>query len=339
MKTHPMLRYPAIAAALVLCLLTGNAAAQSINPRPMQRATDDHLALLMSRAYDKLDQAADEARTRQVALSDGQPLLTAIYAGVIGCGCADQLNEELWQVRKQRIDEWAKRKPGSVTARVAVAGFPIGYAWMARGGGYASTVSPEGWKLFAERTEQGRRALEALDAKTKQDPGWYELMLNVAVSQGWPRDRFDALFSEAVGKHPYHSTFYFKRMSYYSPRWYGSPEDEKRVVEEAVERTRPRWGETMYARLNWRDIDASMFEPGRTDWPRMKAGFQQMTKEYGDAWNINSFAKFACVAKDYETFSGLAAKIGDSPIPEAWEPSVHIYKGCKNIAAKMAGQR
>ncbi|HVJ13001.1 MAG TPA: hypothetical protein VNC62_15630 [Burkholderiales bacterium] len=323
----------------MLCLLSGNAAAQSVSPRPLQRATDDHLALLMSRAYDQLDHAADEARTKQIALSDGQPLLTAIYAGVIGCGCGNQLNEELWQVRKQRVEEWARRKPRSLTARLAVAGFPIGYAWMARGGGYASTVSPEGWKLFHERVEQGRKALQALDARIKQDPGWYELMLNVAVSQGWPRERFDALFSEAAGKHPYYSPFYFIRVSYYSPGWYGSLEDAKRVVEDAVERTRPRWGETMYARLNWRDIDTTMFEPGKTDWPRMRAGFQQMTKEYGDAWNTNNFAKFACVAKDYETFSGLAAKIGESPIPEAWEPSVHIYKGCQKIAAKMAGQR
>jgi hypothetical protein len=339
MKTHPMLRRPAIAAAIVLCLLGGPAAAQSVNPRPLQRATDDYLGLLMSRAYDKLDQAADEARTKQVALSDGQPLLTAIYSGVIGCGCGNQLNEELWQVRKQRVEEWAKRKPGSVTARLAVAGFPIGYAWMARGGGYAGTVSPEGWKLFRERIEQGRQALEALDARTKQDPGWYDLMLEVAQSQGWPAEKFDKIFFEAVTQHPYYSPLYFTRKSFYSPRWYGSVEQEKRVVEDAVERTRPRWGETMYARLNWIPIENTMFSSRQVDWPRMKAGFEQMTKEHPDAWNINHFAKFACVARDHETFTTLATKIGDNPIAEAWEGNVNIYKGCQMVAAKMLARR
>lgn len=335
MKPHPMLRQPAAVAAIVLCLLGGNAAAQSSSPRPMQRATDDHLALLMSRAYDKLDQAADEARTKHVAMSDGQPLLTAIYAGVIGCGCGNQLNEELWQVRKQRLDEWTKRKPGSVTARLAVAAFPVKHAWMARGGGYASTVSPEGWKLFRERMEEGRKALEALDAGTRQDAGWYELMLDVGLSQGWPREKFDAVFFEGVSKYPYYTPLYFARMSFYSPRWYGSVDEGKRVVEDAVERTRSRWGETMYARLNWAMMDFSMFQTGQADWPRMKTGFEQMTKEFPDAWNVNSFAKFACIARDPQTLMALAAKIGDTPVVQAWENDVNVYQRCRLWATRV----
>ena len=324
-----------ISMAVLLCLLAGSAAAQSTNPRPLQRATDEHLALLMSRAYDKLDQVADEARTKQIALSDGQPLLNAIYAGVIGCGCGNQLNEELWQVRKQRLDEWAKRKPGSVTARLAVAAFPVKYGWMARGGGYAGTVSPEGWKLFRERIEEGRKALEALDAKTRQDPGWYELMLDVGASQGWPREKFDAVFFEGVSKYPYYSPLYFTRMSYYSPRWYGSVEEGKRVADDAVERTRSRWGEIMYARLNWAMMDIRMFKTGQADWPRMKTGFEQMTKEYPDAWNLNNFAKFACIARDQETLTALLPKIGDAPIVLAWENDVNFYKGCRSWAATV----
>jgi hypothetical protein len=335
MKTDPTLRLGAVIAAVVLCLLSGTAAAQSISPRPLQRATDDHLALLMSRAYDKLDQAADEARAKQTPLSDGQPLLAAIYAGVIGCGCGNQLNEELWQVRRQRLEEWAKRKPHSVTARLAVAAFPVKYAWMARGGGYAGTVSPEGWKLFRERMEEGRKALEALDAKTKQDPGWYELMLDVATSQGWPREKFDAIFLEAVAKHPYYPPFYFIRMQFYSPRWYGSAEEVKLVAEDAVERTRSRWGEIMYARLNWTMMDVRMFKSGQADWPRMKAGFEQMTREYPDAWNINNFAKFACIARDQETLSALLPKIGDAPIVQAWEDEIAFYKGCRSWASTV----
>jgi hypothetical protein len=324
-----------ISLAVLLFLLAGTAAAQSVNPRPMQRATDDHLGLLMGRAYDKLDRAADEARSKQIALSDGQPLLTGIYAGVIGCACGNQLNEDLWQVRKQRLDEWAKRKPGSVTARLAVAAYPVKYGWMARGGGYASTVSPEGWKLYRERVEEGRKALEALDATTRQDPGWYELMLNVGLSQGWPRGKFDALFSDGVSKHPYYTPLYFARMSFYSPRWYGSVDESRRIVDDTVERTRSRWGEIMYARLNWATMDVRMFETGQTSWPRMKAGFEQMTKEYADGWNVNHFAKFACMARDHETFLALAPKVGDAPIAEAWHNDVNFYKGCQMWAAKM----
>ena len=104
-------------------------------------------------------------------------------------------------------------------------------------------------------------------AKTRQDPGWYELMLDVGASQGWPREKFDAVFFEGVSKYPYYSPLYFTRMSYYSPRWYGSVEEGKRVADDAVERTRSRWGEIMYARLNWAMMDIRMFKTGQADGP------------------------------------------------------------------------
>ena len=318
---------------LILCVLATSAAAQSISPRPLQRATDDHLALLMSRAYDSLDQAADEARAKELALSDGQPLLAAIYAGAIGCACGNQLTDELWQVRKQRLEEWAKRNPQSTTARLALAAFPVKYAWMARGGGYSQTVSPEGWKLFSQRMEEGRKSLLAVNGKARQDAGWYEMMLDVGLAQGWPHEKYDALFSEAVEKYPYYTPFYFSRMNFYDERWYGSAEESKRVMDEAVARTRERWGEILYARLNWLMADDMMFATGRTDWPRMKSGFEQLVKEYPDPWNVHNFAKFACYASDLTTLRTLLPKISDGPIVPAWDNSPERYQRCTAIAA------
>lgn len=337
MRLNPVLRQSATAALGALCLLAVHAAAQSTSPRPTQRATDEYLALLMSKAYDKLDQAADEARTKELALSDGQPLLPAIYAGVAGCACGNQLNDELWQVRKQRLDEWIKRKPQSTTARLAQAAFPVKYAWMARGGGYANTVSPEGWKIFRERMEEGRKALQSLDAKTRQDAGWYEMMLDVGLSQGWPREKYDAVFFEGVERYPYYTPFYFSRMQFHGPRWYGSVEEAQRVADDGVARTRSRWGEILYTRLNWLMMDHQMFRSGRTDWTRMKTGFEQMLKEYPDPWNVNNFGKFACLASDFTTLAALLPKIGNEPIVQAWENDINHYQRCRAMALKPQG--
>lgn len=329
------MKLSALVISAALFVVTTHASAQSINPRPLQRAMDEHLALLMGKAYDKLDQAADEARARNLPLSDGQPLLTAIYGGTVGCGCGNQLNDELWQIRKQRLEEWSKRKPQSLTARVSLAAFPVKYAWMARGGGYSHTVSPQGWKLFGERIEEGRKSLEALDPKAKDDAGWYEYMLEVALSQGWPPDKFDALFLKAVERHPYYLPFYFTRMSFYSPRWYGSDKEAKRVVEDAVSRTKSRMGETLYARLYWSMQDPEMFKTGRVDWSRMKSGFEHMVKDYPDRWNINNFAKFSCMAADHSTFISLLPKIGGL-IAQAWDDDLSSFARCR-IAALGPG--
>jgi hypothetical protein len=329
------LRQAATAAAVVLCSLAGSAAAQSTSPRPHQRAIDEHLALLMSRAYEKLDRAAEEARTKELTTSDGQPLLSSIYGGTAGCACQEQLVEELWLVRKQRLDEWIKRNPGSTTARLSLAAFPVKYAWMARGSGYSNTVSEEAWKLFRQRVEEGRKALESLDAKTKQDPGWYEVMLDVGLSQGWPREKYDAIFLQGVEKYPYYIPLYFSRMQFHGPLWYGSVEQAKRVADDAVARTRSRWGEILYARLNWLMMNDQMFWSGQTDWPRMKVGFEQLVKAHPDPWNFNNFGYFACLAGDFKTLSGLLPKIGDQPIVLAWESDINVYQECRKMAGRV----
>jgi hypothetical protein len=315
-------------AAATLSLLAGTALAQGFtNPRPMQRATDEYLALLMSRAYDKMDRASDEARTKGTRLTDGQPLLPAIYAGVAGCPCGNQLNDDLWQVRRARLDEWLKHNPASVTARISKAAYPVKYGWFARGSGYSNTVSPEAWKLYRERVEEGRRLLEALDAPLREDAGWYDIMLDVALAQGWPHAQFDALFEKAVAKYPDYMPFHFSRAQFYMPRWYGSAEDQRRVVEDSVKRTRAAYGETFYARLNWSAQSNTMFRDGQADWSRMKAGFERIVADHPDPWNTNNFAKFACMAGDKTLLRQMLPKLG-SPIFAAWNNDAGYYNRC-----------
>jgi hypothetical protein len=220
---------------------------QFANPRPMLRASDGYQTLLLQRAYGDLERAAGEAHSSSSLISDGQPRLAAIYAGTAGCICGYGLPEEIWKLRGQRLREWHDKYPQSVTAKVALAYFPLQYGWFLRGGGYADTVSPEAWKRFAIQAEAARNALESLDADAKKDPGWYGAMLDVAIAQGWPKDRFQALYERAAREHPYYFPIYFAGASYYSPKWYGSIQELQSFIERAADATRPKLAETLYA--------------------------------------------------------------------------------------------
>jgi hypothetical protein len=69
-------------------------------------------------------------------------------------------------------------RPQSVTARVALARAYLNYAYDARGEGNAGTVSDSGWKLFAERTAEGKRILDEASALPTKCPEWYIAMLS-----------------------------------------------------------------------------------------------------------------------------------------------------------------
>ena len=319
--------------AALVAILPTVASAQSTNPRPLQRATDEHLALLLSRQYDKLDKSADAARRQWLKTSDGQLLLSAIQDAA--SGSIDQFTDELWKIRKERLLEWAKRNPSSITARLALAAYPLHYGWFARGTGRASTVNEEGWRRLNEGAKESHAALMALDDEVRADPRWYEEMLYLAITQGWPRARFDALYDQATKQFPQDLSFYFSAVQYLSPRWYGSEEEQRRAIEQITERTRPQMGEVMYARLNWAVAEPRMVIQHKVDWGRMKAGFERLTTEYPDPWNVNNYARFACFAGDIPTLQRLLATIGENPIEEAWMDDLSLHRRCKAYAAGL----
>jgi hypothetical protein len=197
-------------------------------------------------------------------------------------------------------------------------------------------VSEEAWTLARQRIEEARVALEALDPAAKEDPGWADAMIDLALWQGWPRERFDALYEAAAAKHADFLSLHFGYENYYEPRWYGSPELRRRAIDRVVERTRATMGETMYARLQWASARSSdMFNNGEADWSRMKSGFERMTKDYPDAWNMNNYARFACWAGDWVTVARLSASIGEKPVDAAWTDTGEYYR-CRALANVIA---
>ena len=315
-------------------LYTATGWAEFTNPRPMLRAADEYFAALMKGDFDKLERAAEEARSKDLRIADGQPVLAALYEGTAGCPCANSLTDELWQIRRSRLEAWHSQFPRSVTARVARASFPVYYGWFARGNNYAGSVSPDGWKLFRERVEAGRIALESLDASAKQDEGWYAAMISVALAQHWPPPRFDALYEEAAHRHPGYLPIHFNAGNYYAVQWYGSQEAYTRFVDHAVGLVDPQLGPELYARMNWSQGTNTMFRDGSADWNRMKEGFEQMVRAYPDSWNLNNFARFACIAGDWGTMNALADRIGETPVSMAWYDDSRFYFACRQRARR-----
>lgn len=309
--------------------------------RPFEKAAQQYYQKLIERQFDELERVADESRKNNVTISDGQPKLAAIYGGVAGClssGCYNRLSEAQWQDRYQLLLEWRKKAPQSVTAEIALASFFIEHAWAIRGQGYANTVRSEAWPGFHESMEIALKHLEGATPAAKNDPGWYAAMLAVGVAQGWKIERFEHIYKKGTEKYPLYLPLYFKASSYFAPRWYGAPATLRAFIEKSVAATRSQLGETLYARLNWSLWTQEMFKNGQADWPRMKTGFERIVADYPDPWNVNNFAKFACLAGDRATIISLLDKIGDRPIEAAWG-TIQYYHQCVDYAIKARSKK
>ena len=140
-------------------------------------------ALLKAKDYDELDELAAKFRSSKEQYADGTWKLSELYFGLAvsnnfyGSEIFDHISDKSFEDRIVELQDWVNAKPDSITARIALAKVQDDYAWNARGGGYAGTVTDEGWRLFNERQNEAAKTLrEAKSLNEKCPLYWYEMM-------------------------------------------------------------------------------------------------------------------------------------------------------------------
>ncbi len=273
---------------------------------------------------EQLKKLAGAWNTAACVMDDGRPRLALLSDGIYAA-----LNQGGgWDKGIARVDELKKLYPKEAFVALAEVAYWTSYAWDARGGGYASSVSGDGWKLFQERLEKAEKILLETKSYSAQLPTWYDEMITVQSALNRPEDERDRVFVEAVKRYPTYYPIYFTMLDYLSPKWGGTWRTVDNMIKWSVEHTKAQEGMTLYARLYWvvsGDPEVKLFEDTFASWPRMKQGFEDMMARHPKSkWNLNNFAKFACMAGDKETFLKLRAQIGTGVVDAAWPENTSL---------------
>ncbi|MBX7229188.1 MAG: hypothetical protein K1X48_06250 [Burkholderiaceae bacterium] len=245
-----------------------------------------------------------------------------------------------WDDDRKRFEEWKVKNPTSAASALIEAIFWRTYAWNARGGGYASTVSKEGWELFRERMEKAKTVLTNSKNQAKSCPLWYSLMLDTLRDSGSPLVELETLYKEAAALFPEYHPIHFSMGSALSPRWGGNLERFDKFAREVVKITKQAEGYGLYARLYWTEDGPApytiQFPKGSKtpEWELMKSGFEDLMKRYPEStWNMNKFASFACRANDKATYLKLRQQLGTIIDSQLW-PSGYSVDVCDYRFAK-----
>lgn len=239
-----------------------------------------------------------------------------------------------WEAAEDKARKWVAQYPKSVLAAIAHSRIHRHRAWKARGRGYASTVTKEGWRNFALHMNRATEALASRAETGKTDPNWWYEMLDQAREQSWPQQRYSELAYAALQAFPQNHDIYRAIALNLVPQWGGSWQALAAFADEAVVRTREKQGQIMYARIYWNV--ARYFEPRlltrpEGNWPKFRAGLEELVARYPDSWNLNRFAAFACDAGDKGTTRRLLARINDAVVAAAWANRA-TYNRCRSWA-------
>ncbi|HEY4000986.1 MAG TPA: hypothetical protein VGO93_19110 [Candidatus Xenobia bacterium] len=200
-----------------------------------------------------------EALLQQQRFAD----LEALAAGLPDTGDAARTQDDLirtlsqqpwvgkaaWEVRLGLLDRWMAAYPHSWVARVVAAGTWIGYAWNARGSGYADTVTPEGWRIFSARLAVAKALLDEAESMGCRALALYRARMTLAMAGATPHDTFDTAFRESVATHPHSTAPYVAKAYDLLPRWNGAPGELEAFAAQSADDTRSWLGDGLYAVL------------------------------------------------------------------------------------------
>jgi hypothetical protein len=133
-----------------------------------------------------------------------------------------------------------KNKSAPGLAGLIKADFYLEYAWRARGHGYASQVTQEGWRLFRERLAVAEKALDRAWAADPYDAQIPTLMISIIEGRQGSRAEMEKWFQRAMTLNPNDYQACRGKLHYLLPQWYGSRQAMLAFGRECVAST--NWG-------------------------------------------------------------------------------------------------
>lgn len=272
---------------------------------------------LIAERYEELDAAADRYRSGKMRFPGGFWRLSGFYAALNAPQQSDKDSAE----HLAHIEQWMQERPKSITARVAMAASLNRWAWVARGNGYAKTVTQEGWQQFRERMAKAQAVLEAAASLGVTCPQWYSEMMSAGLAQGWSQERMKGLFEEAVRNEPDYHAYYLQYANYLQPKWHGKPGEAAAFATSSADNLGGVEGDALYY-----EIAASLIKRGNDefsasemDWQRIQGGYWALVAKYGvTVQRKNEIAYMAWKFKDSAVARQQFDLIGDGWSQYVW---------------------
>lgn len=235
------------------------------------------LKLLNKGNFAELDRLSNQLNKSQATYWDGLWRLDHLCGGIEG---AYNSGNDWYDQRVFDLKKWLSKNPKSQMARTALAQVMIYKAWDYRN----SDSSAENAK-FNRQMEGALKVLNADPELKDQYPRAINPYIREIYVEGDEDKRSATLkiadqFSKRWPTYVCGDTYI---MRFLQTEWYGETDDVKKYIEKRSNTIGGAQGDKLYAQLVWSLFDDDKevsFEDNEYSWKRVKAGFQQIFKEY-----------------------------------------------------------
>lgn len=301
---------------------------EEFNLHLLDRYQEGIRALFQQEKFEVLDKTADAARATKARLPGGFWTIHLIYLALMtpAEGTYDA-SENDWTSQLVRLQRWTAQRPHSITARVALAGAQLQYAWRARGGGYADKVTDDGWRVFQQRAEMAAKTLMDASSLPAKCPEWFLTTQLIARALGESKEMQTAIFEKAIAFEPDYQYFYRAQAEMLMPKWEGEEGEMAAFAQQVADRIGGKKGDIIYFQIavvlncgcdNDRGING-------LSWPRIKRGYTDLEEQYGEfVGNLNGMAYMAGMAGDIAYAHEMFTRIGEGWDETLWHKKANF---------------
>ena len=213
------------------------------------------------------------------------------------------------------------------------------WAWDARGNGWASTVTPEGWRLFGQRLDMAQRALEQGWKFDPTDGQIAAQMITVKMGQN-DREGIDEWHRRAIEADPDEYAACSNKMYCLWPRWFGSHEAMLEFGHQCAQSdnyfaTIPFILVRAHGQIAQESGDPVTYLQQPDVWTDISAVYENALVVYPTAFNRCRYALWAARCGHWDVANQQFELIGDNPDPGAF-PNREVFDQLRQRARKLA---
>jgi hypothetical protein len=301
------------------------------------------IRLLTDQKYEELEQLASRYREDKSRTSTGTPRLEMFYRSLQYPETAPgQYTVHALDDRVQHLEAWLKARP-SRTVKLALAATLEELAWVARGGGFADTITADNSRIMDSAIAQAEQLLQELtEEEVDQDVYRYRVEMSLGILNRYDRSRMEDLLHAALELSPYETQSIETMVLYLLPRWYGREGELVELADRLAAEHRDASGEFTYAAVASRAYDFGEYrrfdEDNSFEWSRVRQGHIDWLKAEPDSprvWGRQAY--FAKIAGDRPTAREAFEHLQGRYIKARWKDQHHLYEQALRWAFDVDG--
>jgi Domain of unknown function (DUF4034) len=271
--------------------------------------------------FEQLDKEAQDARVNKTRVLGGTWKIYSFYEAVAKPTLVAPVDADD-NVKIPIMKRWIAALPESATAQIALAELYVNLAWLARGSGYADTVTDSGWRLFSGRLELAKGPLLKAGRLKEKCPFWYSVVMSVALGEGWDKSDAREIRDQANIVQPAYYHIDLQYANFILPKWYGEEGETQSFAAEAADKAGGQQGDFLYFELASVAVCTCKSDKPSMEnlsWPRIKRGYAAHNQLYGvTQLKANRYALMAYAEDDKPTARQAFANVGNDLPTGIW---------------------